>query len=137
MVAATPAAAASSVLTGKQLAASWSGPLSTRGRYIVDTKGNRFKLKAGNWSGAQGTWEGNGSESDPANHQAHQMSNNIPLGLDRTPIKQILADFHALGLNTIRLPYADAMINDGRASRRACSPTAARCSPRSATSPTP
>ncbi|GAA2800143.1 hypothetical protein GCM10010441_26280 [Kitasatospora paracochleata] len=111
----TPAAAAGSApvaLTGKQLAASWTGPLSTRGRYIVDAKGNRFKLKAGNWSGAQGTWEGSGSESDVNNHQAHQMSNNIPLGLDRTPIKQILADFHALGLNAIRLPYADAMIND-------------------------
>ncbi|WP_354644314.1 glycoside hydrolase family 5 protein [Kitasatospora camelliae] len=111
---AAPAAvtAAPVALTGKQLAASWSGPLSTRGRYIVDAKGNRFKLKAGNWSGVQGTWEGNGNENDANNHQAHQKSNNIPLGLDRVPIKQILVDFHALGLNAIRLPYADAMIND-------------------------
>ncbi|MEU6165966.1 glycoside hydrolase family 5 protein [Streptomyces tanashiensis] len=100
------------VLTGEQLAASWRGPLSTRGRYIVDADGNRFKLKASNWAGAQGTWEGSGSESDVANHQADQMSNNIPLGLDRTPISQILADFHALGLNSIRLPYSDAMVND-------------------------
>ncbi|MFD4320829.1 glycoside hydrolase family 5 protein [Streptomyces sp. NPDC058548] len=106
------AAQAPTVLTGPQLAASWRGPLSTRGRYIVDADGKRFKLKAGNWSGAQGTWEGEGSESDAVNHQADQMSHNIPLGLDRVPIKQILADFHALGLNTIRLPYADAMIND-------------------------
>ncbi|MFB7609601.1 glycoside hydrolase family 5 protein [Streptomyces gardneri] len=99
-------------LTGEQLAASWTGPLSTRGRYIVDADGDRFKLKASNWAGAQGTWEGSGSESDVANHQADQKSNNIPLGLDRTPISRILADFHALGLNTIRLPYSDAMIDD-------------------------
>ncbi|MFE4633499.1 glycoside hydrolase family 5 protein [Streptomyces sp. NPDC056773] len=99
-------------LTGEQLAASWTGPLSTRGRYIVDADGDRFKLKASNWAGAQGTWEGSGSQSEVANHQADQMSNNIPLGLDRTPISRILADFHALGLNSIRLPYADAMIDD-------------------------
>jgi hypothetical protein len=36
--------------------ATWVGPLSTRGRYIVDANGNRFKLKAGNWHGASGTW---------------------------------------------------------------------------------
>ncbi|MFC9590614.1 glycoside hydrolase family 5 protein [Streptomyces sp. NPDC056944] len=109
-----PAAVTSApeALTGKQLAASWTGPLSTRGRYVVDADGNRFKLKASNWAGAQGTWEGSGNESDVANHQADQKSNNIPLGLDRTPISQILADFHALGLNTIRLPYSDAMIDD-------------------------
>ncbi|MEV7280506.1 cellulase family glycosylhydrolase [Streptomyces sp. NPDC093111] len=99
-------------LTGGQLASSWTGPLSTRGRYIVDAEGDRFKMKASNWAGAQGTWEGSGSESDVANHQADQKSNNIPLGLDRTPISRILADFHALGLNTIRLPYSDAMIKD-------------------------
>ncbi|MFD4320834.1 glycoside hydrolase family 5 protein [Streptomyces sp. NPDC058548] len=99
-------------LTGQQLAASWTAPLSTRGRYIVDANGNRFKLKASNWAGAQGTYEGSGSESDVANHQADQMSHNIPLGLDRVPIAQILKDFHALGLNSIRLPYSDAMIDD-------------------------
>ncbi|MEU3748508.1 MULTISPECIES: glycoside hydrolase family 5 protein [Streptomyces] len=99
-------------LTGEQLAASWKGPLSTRGRYIVDADGNRFKLKASNWAGAQGTWEGSGDVDDVLNHQADQKSNNIPLGLDRTPISRILADFHALGLNSIRLPYADAMIDD-------------------------
>ncbi|TBO60901.1 glycoside hydrolase [Streptomyces kasugaensis] len=99
-------------LTGEQLAASWRGPLSTRGRYIVDADGNRFKLKAGNWSGAQGTWEGSGDVNDVTNHQADQKSNNIPLGLDRAPMARILADFHELGLNTIRLPYAEAMIKD-------------------------
>ncbi|MCP2309482.1 glycoside hydrolase family 5 protein [Kitasatospora paracochleata] len=111
----SPAAAAGSApvaLTGKQLAASWTGPLSTQGRYVVDAKGNRFKLKAGNWDGAQSHYLGSGDENDPANNQAGEVSHNIPMGLDRVPIAKILADFHALGLNTIRLPYADAMIDD-------------------------
>ncbi|MFE0459126.1 glycoside hydrolase family 5 protein [Kitasatospora sp. NPDC058965] len=99
-------------LTGPQLAASWTGPLSTRGRYIVDATGNRFKLKAGNWSGAQGTWEGSGDANDPANNQAGQVSHNIPLGLDRAPLTEILTGFHQLGLNAIRLPFADALVHD-------------------------
>jgi len=106
------ATAAASTVTGPQLAASWTGPLSTRGRYIVDANGNRFKLKASNWAGAQGTYEGSGDVNDPANHQADQMSHNIPLGLDRVPMTQILADFHGLGLNSIRLPFANALIHD-------------------------
>ncbi|MFE3145632.1 glycoside hydrolase family 5 protein [Streptomyces sp. NPDC059218] len=99
-------------MTGPQLAASWTAPLSTRGRYIVDADGNRFKLKAGNWAGAQGTWEGSGDVDDPANHQADQISHNLPLGLDRAPMTQIMADFHELGLNSIRLPFANAMMRD-------------------------
>jgi len=37
--------------------AGWKAPLSTRGRYIVDADGHRFKLKSGNWHGraARGT----------------------------------------------------------------------------------
>ncbi|MFE3503415.1 glycoside hydrolase family 5 protein [Kitasatospora sp. NPDC059160] len=92
--------------------ASWTGPLSTRGRYVVDANGDRFKLKAGNWAGAQGTWEGSGSTTDPADNQAGQVSYNIPLGLDRAPIDRILAGFHGLGLNAVRLPFANAMIHD-------------------------
>ncbi|MGW3076095.1 glycoside hydrolase family 5 protein [Kitasatospora sp. NPDC001132] len=108
----TTASTTASVMTGTQLAASWTGPLSTRGRYVVDANGDRFKLKAGNWAGAQGTWEGSGDVNDPANNQAGQVSHNIPLGLDRTPLTQILADFHGLGLNSMRLPFANALIHD-------------------------
>ncbi|MYS85122.1 cellulase family glycosylhydrolase [Streptomyces sp. SID5474] len=100
------------VLTGSRPAASWSGPLSTRGRYIVDANGNRFKLKASNWAGAQGNRLGSGDVDDPANNQSGQVSHNIPLGLDRAPIARITADFHALGLNAIRLPFANAMVHD-------------------------
>ncbi|MFF2073662.1 glycoside hydrolase family 5 protein [Kitasatospora sp. NPDC058162] len=106
----TPTAAP--VLTGARLAASWSGPLSTRGRYVVDANGDRFKLKAGNWAGAQGTWEGSGSTTDPSHNQAGQVSYNIPLGLDRAPLGQILTGFHGLGLNAVRLPFANALIHD-------------------------
>ncbi|MFD0277384.1 glycoside hydrolase family 5 protein [Kitasatospora sp. NPDC127111] len=105
-------AAAPVPLTGAQLAASWTGPLSTRGRYIVDAAGDRFKLRAGNWSGAQGTWQGSGTTTDPANNQAGQVSYNLPLGLDRAPLSEILAGFHSLGLNSVRLPFADAMVRD-------------------------
>ncbi|MGW5420035.1 glycoside hydrolase family 5 protein [Streptomyces sp. NPDC003943] len=109
---ATAEAGSSGTLTGPQLAASWTGPLSTRGRYIVDANGDRFKLKASNWAGAQGTWQGSGDVNDVANHQARQKSDNIPLGLDRTPIGQIMADFHAVGINSVRLPFANAMVHD-------------------------
>ncbi|WP_374209216.1 hypothetical protein [Kitasatospora sp. A2-31] len=82
--AAAPAAVAAPVpLTGSQLAASWTAPLSTRGRYIVD-----------------------------ANNQAGQVSHNLPLGLDRAPIADILTGFHRLGINSVRLPFANAMIHD-------------------------
>ncbi|MFI8459509.1 glycoside hydrolase family 5 protein [Kitasatospora sp. NPDC085464] len=107
-----PVATVPVALTGAQLSASWTGPLSTRGRYVVDAGGNRFKLKSGNWAGAQGTYEGSGDVNDVNNHQAHQMSNNIPLGLDRAPMSKIMADFHSLGINSIRLPFANAMIHD-------------------------
>lgn len=108
----TVPASAPAALTGDELAASWTGPLSTRGRYIVDADGDRFKLKSGNWAGAQGTYVGSGDADDVANHQAHQKSNNIPLGLDRTPIGRIMADFHRLGINSIRLPFANALVHD-------------------------
>src|SRR5690242_775780 len=39
-------------------AGTWQAPLSTRGRYIVDADGNRFRLKSANWDGAQGSWTG-------------------------------------------------------------------------------
>ncbi|MFJ3778902.1 glycoside hydrolase family 5 protein [Streptomyces sp. NPDC090075] len=89
----------------------WQPPLSTRGRYIVDADGNRFRLKAANWDGAQGSWTGSGSISDPAQHHAGQDSYGIPLGLDRATLPQLLADFQALGINSVRLPFSNEMIH--------------------------
>ncbi|GAA1083367.1 glycoside hydrolase family 5 protein [Kitasatospora arboriphila] len=91
-------------------AADWTAPLSTRGRYIVDATGARFKLRAGNWDGAQGSWTGSGSAADPANHHSGQDSHGIPLGLDRAQLPTLMADFHRLGLNSIRLPFSNEMI---------------------------
>ncbi|WP_329486272.1 glycoside hydrolase family 5 protein [Kitasatospora sp. NBC_01246] len=112
VAAAADSAVTAPVLTGGQLTASWTGPLSTQGRYTVDAKGDRFKLKSANWAGAQGTWEGSGDVDDPANNQAGQVSHNIPLGLDRVPMAQLMSDFHGLGINSVRLPFANAMIHD-------------------------
>ncbi|WP_251096249.1 cellulase family glycosylhydrolase [Streptomyces sp. Caat 7-52] len=91
--------------------ATWYAPLSTRGRYIVDAHGDRFRLKGANWDGAQGSWTGSGSADDPARHHAGQDSHGIPLGLDRAPLPELLADFHSLGVNTIRLPFSNEMIH--------------------------
>ncbi|WP_371502251.1 glycoside hydrolase family 5 protein [Kitasatospora sp. NBC_00374] len=97
---------------GGRLAASWTGPLSTSGRYVVDATGVRFKLKSGNWEGAQGTWTGSGDPHDPAAHAHGENAENMPLGLDRAPIARILGDFRTLGLNSIRLPFSNALIHD-------------------------
>ncbi|GGX98049.1 hypothetical protein GCM10010510_49510 [Streptomyces anandii JCM 4720] len=101
-VAAQPAAPA---------ATTWQPPLSTRGRYIVDADGSRFRLMSANWDGAQGSWTGSGSSTDPANQHAGQNSYGIPLGLDRAPLARLLDDFHALGINSVRLPFSNEMIH--------------------------
>ncbi|MER5917024.1 cellulase family glycosylhydrolase [Streptomyces sp. NPDC001982] len=113
LVAAAPTAvAAASEPTDRSSAAdAWQPPLSTRGRYIVDAQGQRFRLKAANWDGAQGSWTGSGDAADPANHHAGQNSYGIPLGLDRAPLTELLADFHQIGINSVRLPFSNEMIH--------------------------
>ncbi|GAA3233992.1 glycoside hydrolase family 5 protein [Streptomyces lavendulae] len=91
--------------------APWTPPLSTRGRYIVDARGERFRLRSGNWDGAQGSWNGSGDRNDPATHHAGQDSHGIPLGLDRVALPALLADFRALGLNSVRLPFSNEMLH--------------------------
>ncbi|MYW43565.1 cellulase family glycosylhydrolase [Streptomyces sp. SID161] len=105
------AAAAVEAAGGATDAVTWAAPLSTRGRYVVDAHGDRFRLKGANWDGAQGSWTGSGSVDDPAAHHAGQDSHGIPLGLDRVPLPRLLADFRALGVNTIRLPFSNEMIH--------------------------
>ncbi|WP_030692233.1 glycoside hydrolase family 5 protein [Streptomyces globisporus] len=111
---AAPASATGPVPAGPALADSWQPPLRTQGRYIVDANGDRFKLKSANWHGAQGSWTGSGDRTDPANHNAGEKSDQMPLGLDRAPVATILADFHALGINSIRLPFSNEMLHDQR-----------------------
>jgi endoglucanase len=102
----------SAATTAAQEPAAWVGPLSTRGRYIVDATGNRFKLKSGNWHGASGTWTGSGDVHDPANHHAGEMAFQTPLGLDRASIDTVIDGFAELGLNSVRLPFSNQMIHD-------------------------
>ncbi len=97
-----------------QPAAAWTPPLSTRGRYVVDADGNRFKLKSGNWHGASGTWTGSGSADSPADNHAGEKSDRMPLGLDRAPMSEIVAGFRELGLNSVRLPFSNEMVHDQR-----------------------
>ncbi|UXY31621.1 cellulase family glycosylhydrolase [Streptomyces sp. HUAS TT20] len=112
-VAATPEPATSRTASQASVPAAdtWQPPLSTRGRYIVDARGNRFRLRSANWDGAQGSWTGSGSVTDPADHHAGQNSYGIPLGLDRAPLSALLADFHTLGINSVRLPFSNEMIH--------------------------
>ncbi|KAJ7737822.1 cellulase [Mycena maculata] len=60
-------------------------PLSTRGRYVVDVNGNRFKMLGGNWHGASGTWTGSGDINDDANHHSGENAHTMPLGLRSNP----------------------------------------------------
>lgn len=92
--------------------AGWTPPLSTRGRWIVDADGNRFRLRSGNWHGASGTWNGSGSWDDDANHHAGENAGRVPLGLDRAPMAEIIAGFREIGINSIRLPFSNEMIHD-------------------------
>ncbi|MEU8631899.1 cellulase family glycosylhydrolase [Amycolatopsis sp. NPDC048633] len=92
----------------------FAGPLSTRGRYIVDANGDRFKLKAANWHGASGTWTGSGDVNDPANHHAGEIAYQTPLGLDRASIDTVIDGLAQLGLNSVRLQFSNAMIHDTR-----------------------
>ncbi|KAH8834388.1 glycoside hydrolase superfamily [Flagelloscypha sp. PMI_526] len=90
----------------------WTPPLSTRGRYVVDANGNRFKLKSGAWHGASGTWTGSGDINDNANHHGTQNSHTLPLGLQYIPIDTILDKFEEYGINSIRFPFSNEMIHD-------------------------
>ncbi|MER5651473.1 cellulase family glycosylhydrolase [Streptomyces sp. NPDC002131] len=103
--------ATSAAPAAEATADTWQPPLSTRGRYVVDADGNRFRMKSANWDGAQGSWTGSGSTDDPANHHAGQNSHGVPLGLDRVPLPRLLGDFRQLGINSVRLPFSNEMIH--------------------------
>lgn len=92
--------------------ADWVGPLSARGRYVVDANGDRFRLRSANWGGAQGSWNGSGDPDDPLTHHVGERSDQVPIGLDRVPLATLLADFRRIGVNSIRLPFSNAMIHD-------------------------
>ncbi|GLB35298.1 putative cellulase (glycosyl hydrolase family 5) [Lyophyllum shimeji] len=90
----------------------WTPPLSTRGRYVVDKNGVRFKLKAGNWHGASGTYSGSGDINQDSSHHANENAHTLPLGLQYASLNDILDGFEKLRINTIRLPFSNQMIHD-------------------------
>ncbi|KAF8061472.1 cellulase [Lyophyllum atratum] len=90
----------------------WTPPLSTRGRYVVDANGLRFKLKSGNWHGASGTYSGSGDINTDSSHHASENSHTLPLGLQYASLADILDGFERLRINTIRLPFSNQMIHD-------------------------
>ncbi|EPG75978.1 glycoside hydrolase, family 5 [Leptospira fainei serovar Hurstbridge str. BUT 6] len=73
-----------------------SVPLSTNGRYIVDTNNNRFKLKAVNWYGASDT-------------------HFVVAGLDKQPISFIVSLIKEWGFNAVRLPFSNVMLHNTNA----------------------
>ncbi|KAH7070897.1 cellulase [Auriculariales sp. MPI-PUGE-AT-0066] len=96
----------------RALVPDWPAPLSTRGRYVVDANGNRFKLKSGNWHGASGTWEGSGDPNDDSTNHAGEASHYMALGLQYVSIDKILDSFEQIGVNSIRLPFASEITTD-------------------------
>ena len=68
-------------------------PLRTKGRYIVDDAGMRFKLVSVNWYGASDILQ-------------------IPGGLDVQHRDDIARTIRSLGFNSVRLPYADEMVTN-------------------------
>lgn len=66
-------------------------PLRTKGRYIVDALGQRFKLASVNWYGA---------------HDFRM----VPAGLDRQPVSAIVRSIIEMGFNSVRLPFSNAML---------------------------
>ncbi|CAD6971675.1 unnamed protein product [Tilletia controversa] len=91
---------------------SWTPPLSTRGRYLVDANGYRFRLQGGNWHGASGTYLGTGDYANLDNHHAGEVAYQTVLCLDRVPIDEIVDTFLELGINTVRIPFSNQMIHD-------------------------
>lgn len=68
-------------------------PLRTKGRYIVDAEGRRFKLASINWYGA----------SDEL---------FVPGGLDIQHRTVIAETIKKMGFNSVRMPYADELVTE-------------------------
>ncbi|KAF1939433.1 glycoside hydrolase [Clathrospora elynae] len=85
-------AAVASAAPAPNLRAASVLPLSTKGHNIIDANGDVFHFKSSNWPG----------------HQEIM----IPEGLQHSSIKDIVAWFPKLGLNSVRFTFAIEMIDD-------------------------
>jgi endoglucanase len=70
-------------------------PLHTDGRWIVDAKRRRVQLAGVNWYGAE--------ERD-----------EVVGGLDHQPLDRIAACIAAMGFNSVRLPFSNALVREQR-----------------------
>lgn len=68
-------------------------PLSTIGRHIVDSRGNRFRIKAVNWYGSH-------------------LEREVPEGLDKQDIAHIISLMKKWGFNAVRLPFSNEMLRE-------------------------
>lgn len=71
-----------------------TGFLSTSGNQIVDDAGNPVRISGVNWFG-------------------FETSTHVLHGLWARNYKEMLAQVHQLGFNTVRIPYCNAMLNPG------------------------
>ena len=65
-------------------------PLHTAGQYIVDSNGNRVRLNAVNWYGAEST-------------------DFVVAGLEAVPLQSIVQQIKSLGFNAVRLPWSNQL----------------------------
>ncbi len=84
-----------SVALAESRGAAGDFPLSSSGRFVVDAKGNRFKLKSVNWWGASDT-------------------TRVVRGLDQQHISVIIGLIREWGFNSVRLPFSNEMLHDRR-----------------------
>ncbi len=70
-------------------------PLSTAGRYVVDSQGARYKLRSANWYG-------------------FHVEDQVLKGLDRQPLDHLIGLYKAWGFNSMRLPFSNQMLYDTR-----------------------
>lgn len=70
-------------------------PLHTDGRWIVDASGAHVTLAGVNWYGAE-------------------AQDEVVGGLDYQPVDQIAGCIRAMGFNSVRLPFSDALERDQR-----------------------
>ncbi len=90
-----PAPAPSTPTVPETAPSTGSGYLHTEGSQIVDSAGNNVKLTGVNWFGAEG----------------YAFA---PQGLWQDSYRNIMDQMQEQGFNTIRLPWSDAMLDNGR-----------------------
>ena len=65
----------------------------THGNRIVDSASRPVRIAAANWFGGENVWY-------------------VPAGLDKQPLDTIMARVKQLGLNAIRLPFSNQMVEE-------------------------